>query len=190
MRYRVELVAEADVESEVRGDFPLVLRITLVKGSPVADHSLALQITGGRGLVVDEIVRAGITDRLGGDSIPRVIQAHAHHIGAELERVTSADHRQVVDVGEGRAHLGVQRVAGQTAERRRRNAGRHRRDAVAPVVVVGAIHAELGFIDGGWREDVLEGHDPVGRNVRHDVMRAQGIGRVVDVNVVDVVARI
>ena len=75
-----------------------------------------------------------------------------------------------------------------TPSKRSRYAHRDGRSAVAPVVVVGAVHSELRLVDRGRREDVLELQDEVGGNVGNHVVVAQRVRGVVDVGVVDVVA--
>ncbi len=101
--------------------------------------------------------------------------------------MATANHGQVVDIGERGPNLGIQGVPAHTVERP--GADVKRRGPIIPVMVVGAIQTEFRFVHRSRREDVLDLKDNVRRDMGNHVARAQSVGGVIDVGVVDVVAR-
>ena len=186
MRDRVVFVAQSEIERQVRSDPEIVLRIALKKRPAVPDHSFSLKISGGVGLVIDEVVVRRVGDRRRRQRIAGVIQLDAADVDSELQRVTAADHRQVIDIGESRADFGIERGVADAVEGR--NAGGYRRGPISPVVIVGAIQPELDFVDCGRRKDALVLQNEVGGNVRNHVVASQRVRRIIDISVVDVVA--
>ncbi len=159
VRHRIVLIAQPQVQCEIRGDLEFVLCVARGEGAPVADHALALQISGRRRGVVDEILGRVVAEGGCGQGVAGVVQADAPDVHAELEGMPAADHGEVIDVGEGGADLGIERGVAYAVE----GAGAHgdRRSAIGPVVVVGAIQPKLDLVVSGGREDVLVFEDEV-----------------------------
>src|ERR1700736_6125144 len=115
----------------------VILRVCLIKSAPAADDALSLQISCRIGAIVDEVVIGGVADGLRGESVTGVVQPDPADLGAELQSVAAAHQAEVVDIGKGRAHLGIERGSVDAIESSRRD--KKRRGAIPPGAVVGAV---------------------------------------------------
>ena len=189
VRHRVIFVAQTQVQCEFRANLEIVLEEAHGEGAPVSDHALAHEVSSRLGRVGNKTGGIGVSDGLRSESIAGVIQPDTARFHAGLEGVAATHHGEGVDVVESSADFGIERSAAD-AVKVPRDAERHGRRAEPPVVVVGAVQSELGFVDGGGSEDMLNLQNHVGGNVRHHVVGAEGVGGVVDVSVVDVIAEV
>src|SRR5262249_10207332 len=92
MHDRIEFVAQAQVQRQVRRHLEFILEVTLIKGAAVSYYAFAFEQSGRVSLVVDEVVGRRKTDRRGGDCVAGVIELNAPDVNAGLQGMAAPKH--------------------------------------------------------------------------------------------------